>query len=63
MTLRTPCREKPLRRSSLIDRDFGEVLHGIQAAMAHAFGLDHAALVPPLELAGGDSGHGDYVLR
>ena len=45
------------------DGDFGEVLQGIEAAMAFAFGLDDAALVPPLELAGGDAGQGNYFLR
>ncbi|MGB8597409.1 MAG: hypothetical protein WCD48_18065, partial [Candidatus Sulfotelmatobacter sp.] len=58
----------PLQRETLApqladDGDFGEVLHGIEAAMALAFGLDDAPLVPPLELAGGDAGQSDYVMR
>src|ERR1700731_3970602 len=35
---------------------FHYVLHRVEAAVALALGLDHAALVPPLELAGGDAG-------
>jgi hypothetical protein len=31
--------------------------------MALALGLDDSTLVPPLELAGGDAGQGDYVVR
>jgi len=31
--------------------------------MAFALGLDDAALVPPLELAGRDPGQGDHLLR
>src|SRR4029077_17575168 len=38
------------------DGHFHDVLHGVKATMALAFGLDHAPLVPPLELARGDAG-------
>jgi hypothetical protein len=58
----------PLQREAfaaeLADNDnFGEILHGVEAAMALAPGLDHATFVPPLELAGGDAGEGDDFLR
>ena len=43
--------------------DFGQVLHGVQAAMAFVLRLDYAALVPPLELAGGDAGQLYYFVR
>jgi len=50
--------------SKLADhRDFGEPLQGIEAAMALAFGLNDATLVPILELAGRDPGKGNYFLR
>jgi hypothetical protein len=37
-------------------RHLHDVLHGVKAAMALALGLDHASLVPPLELARGYAG-------
>ena len=63
MTLRTPCSGKAFAAQLADHRDFGEVLHGVETAMALALGLDDAALVPPLELAGGDAGEGDHLLR
>ncbi len=45
------------------DGHFREVLHGVEAAMTFPFGLDDAAFVPVLELAGGDSGEGNHVVR
>ncbi len=45
------------------DGHFGEVLHGVEATMTFPFGLDDAAFVPVLELAGGDAGQGDHVMR
>src|ERR1700722_13069786 len=44
-------------------RHFEDVLHRVEAAMAFPLGLDHAPLVPPLELAGGDAGESDDLLR
>src|ERR1700722_412245 len=44
-------------------RHFGEVIHGIETAMALALRLDHAAFVPPLELARGDAGQRNHLLR
>src|SRR5579871_192357 len=41
--------------------DFREASHRIQAAVALALRLDHAALIPPLELTRGDSGKSDHV--
>ncbi|MFZ1049895.1 MAG: hypothetical protein WAN41_04355, partial [Candidatus Sulfotelmatobacter sp.] len=43
--------------------DFGKVFDGIKTAMALTLGLDDSTLVPPLELAGGDAGQSDYVMR
>jgi hypothetical protein len=45
------------------DRDYVEVLHGVETAVACAVRLHYALLVPPLELAGGDAGEGDYIER
>src|SRR5271170_3376472 len=39
-----------------------EFIPGVDAAMAAAAGSNDAALVPPLELAGGDSGEGNHVV-
>jgi hypothetical protein len=38
------------------DGRFHDVLQGVKAAMSLALGLDHAALIPPLELARRDAG-------
>ena len=53
---------KPLTTQLADDSYLGKILHGVEAAMALAFGLDDAALIPPLELAGGDAGQGDHVM-
>ncbi len=43
--------------------DFGEVMHGIHAAMTLALGLDDSTLVPPLELARGDPREVNHFVR
>jgi len=58
-----PLQREPLAAQLTDNRQFGKVLHGIEPAMTLAFGLDDAPFVPPLELAGGDAGQGDYVVR
>ena len=57
----------PLQRDAFAaqlayDRNFGEILHGVETAMPLALRFNYAALVPPLELARGDAGEGnDFV--
>src|SRR5499427_6690360 len=50
--------------SQLADEgDLGKLTHRIQAAVAFAIGSNHTALVPPLQLACGDSRQRDDVSR
>src|SRR6266576_1039024 len=45
------------------DDDLGELIHRVAATMPLALRSNDAALVPPLQLAGGDAGQGDDVSR
>src|SRR5258706_8838745 len=54
---------KPLVPQFADDRDFGQIIHRVQTAMPFALRLHHAALIPPLELAGRDPRQRDYLLR
>ena len=58
-----PLQGKALAPKLADDGHFGEVLHGVEATMTFPFGLDYSAFVPVLELAGGDAGEGDHVVR
>jgi hypothetical protein len=49
--------------AQLADDGYGdEFIPAVNAAMALAAGRDDASFVPPLQLAGGDSGEDDYVV-
>src|SRR5579872_780586 len=45
------------------DGDFGQMIHRIEAPMPFPRRLDHATLVPPLQLSWSDSRQRDHLLR
>jgi hypothetical protein len=43
--------------------NFGEVVYGVEPTMAFVLGLDHSALVPPLQLASRNTRQSNYLTR
>ena len=58
----------PLQREAFApqfadDRYFGQVFERVHAPVALASGHDNSALIPPLQLARGDTGQANHIVR